>query len=120
MIANIIGHLRLCYQLLRLWVLVLFGREITQVAGHSRERAVIPAKEPVIPAKEPVIPAKAGIQPVDSAMPKVWWVDSRPSASSGQAFRGNDCGPERPCLANDGNPLKSSRGFCKSELALDL
>jgi len=48
---------------------------------------------PVIPVKEPVIPAKAGIQPVDSALPKVCWVDSR--------FRGNDCGLERPCLAND-------------------
>jgi hypothetical protein len=30
---------------------------------------------------------------VDSAFPKVCGVDSR--------FRGNDCGLERPCLAND-------------------
>jgi len=40
-----------------------------------------------------VIPAKAGIQSVANAFPKVRRVDSR--------FRGNDCGFERPCLAND-------------------
>jgi hypothetical protein len=34
-----------------------------------------------------------GIQSVDSAFPKVCQVDSR--------FRGNDCGFERPCLANN-------------------
>jgi hypothetical protein len=38
---------------------------------------------------------------VDGAFAKVCGVDSRPSASSGQAFRGNDCGLEGPCLAND-------------------
>ena len=47
----------------------------------------------IIPYETPVIPAKAGIQSVDSAFPKVYGVDSR--------FRGNDCGLERPCLAND-------------------
>ena len=46
-----------------------------------------------IPFETPVIPANAGIQSVDSAFPKVCEVDSR--------FRGNDCGFERPCLAND-------------------
>ena len=46
-----------------------------------------------IPFETPVIPAKAGIQSVDSAFPRVCRVDSR--------FRGNDCGFERPCLAND-------------------
>jgi len=46
-----------------------------------------------IPFETPVIPAKAGIQPFDSAFPKVCRVDSR--------FRGNDCGLQRPCLAND-------------------
>ena len=46
-----------------------------------------------IPCETPVIPAKAGIQSVHSAFPKVRGVDSR--------FRGNDCGLERPCLAND-------------------
>ena len=40
----------------------------------------------------PVIPAKAGIQSDDSTFPKVCGVDSR--------FRGNDCGLQRPCLAN--------------------
>ena len=40
-----------------------------------------------------VIPAKAGIQSVDGAFPTVYGVDSR--------FRGNDCGLERPCSAND-------------------
>jgi hypothetical protein len=34
MIANIIGHLRLCYQLVRFWVLVSFGRGI-----HSSRRS---------------------------------------------------------------------------------
>ena len=46
-----------------------------------------------MPYETPVIPAKAGIQSVNSAFPKVGGVDSR--------FRGNDCGLERPCLAND-------------------
>ena len=46
-----------------------------------------------VPFETPVIPAKAGIQPVDSAFPKVWGVDSR--------FRGNDCDLQRSCLAND-------------------
>jgi thioredoxin reductase (NADPH) len=41
----------------------------------------------------PVIPAKAGIQSFDNVFPKAFRVDSR--------FRGNDCGFERPCLAND-------------------
>jgi hypothetical protein len=45
------------------------------------------------PLEPPVIPAKAGIQSDDSTFPKVCGVDSRPSASSGQAFRGNDCAP---------------------------
>jgi hypothetical protein len=44
-------------------------------------------------SETPVIPAKARIQSFDSAFPKVCRVDSR--------FRGNDCGFERPCLAND-------------------
>jgi len=52
----------------------------------------------------PVIPAKAGIQSVDSAFPKVWEVDSR--------FRGNDCGLERPCLADD---TTSGQGSAVSE-----
>src|SRR5271157_4072277 len=47
----------------------------------------------IIPNQTPVIPAKAGIQSVDSAFPKGCRVDSR--------FRGNDCGLERSCLAND-------------------
>ena len=47
----------------------------------------------IIPYETPVIPAKAGIQSVNSAFPEVCGVDSR--------FRGNDCGLERPCLAND-------------------
>jgi hypothetical protein len=47
----------------------------------------------IIPSETPVIPAKAGIQSVNSAFPKVCGVDSR--------FRGNDCGLEPPCLAND-------------------
>jgi hypothetical protein len=47
----------------------------------------------IIPYETPVIPAKAGIQSVSSAFPKVCGVDSR--------FRGNDCGLEPPCLAND-------------------
>jgi hypothetical protein len=46
-----------------------------------------------VPFETPVIPAKAEIQSVDSAFPKVCRVDSR--------FRGNDCGLERPCPAND-------------------
>ena len=46
-----------------------------------------------IPFETPVIPAKAGIQSVDSGFLKVCRVDSR--------FRGNDCGLQRPCLAND-------------------
>ena len=46
-----------------------------------------------IPCETPVIPAKAGIQSVHSTFPKVRGVDSR--------FRGNDCGLERPCPAND-------------------
>ena len=46
-----------------------------------------------IPYETPVIPAKAGIQSVNSAFPRVCGVDSR--------FRGNDCGLEPPCLAND-------------------
>ena len=54
-----------------------------------------------IPYGTAVIPAKAGIQSLDSAFPKVWGVDSRPSESSGQAFRGNDCDMHRPRLAND-------------------
>jgi hypothetical protein len=45
------------------------------------------------PLEPPVIPAKAGIHSLDGALPKVCEVDSR--------FRGNDCGFERPCLAND-------------------
>ncbi len=63
MIANIIGHLRLCYQLLKSRVLVSFGM------GD-------PHQPPVIPAKAPVIPAKAGIQSDDSTFPKVCGVDS--------------------------------------------
>ena len=47
----------------------------------------------IIACETPVIPAKAGIQSVDSAFLRVCAVDSR--------FRGNDCGPERPCFAND-------------------
>ena len=46
-----------------------------------------------IPFETPVIPAKAGSHSFDSAFPKVCRVDSR--------FRGNDCGLERACLAND-------------------
>jgi hypothetical protein len=46
-----------------------------------------------IPFDTLVIPAKAGIQSVDGAFPKVFGVDSR--------LRGNDCGLERPCRAND-------------------
>jgi hypothetical protein len=46
-----------------------------------------------MPFETPVIPAKAGIQSADSAFPKVCRVDSR--------FRGNDCGLQRPCRAND-------------------
>jgi hypothetical protein len=48
----------------------------------------------------PVIPAKAGIQSDDSTFPKVCGVDSR--------FRGNDCGLQRPCLANDTSTQCSS------------
>ncbi len=47
----------------------------------------------IIRYETPVIPVKAGIHSVDNAFPKVRGVDSR--------FRGNDCGLERPCLAND-------------------
>ena len=46
-----------------------------------------------IPHPPPVIPAKAGIQWVERAYLRVCAVDSR--------FRGNDCGSERPFLAND-------------------
>jgi len=46
-----------------------------------------------IPFETPVIPAKAGIQSADSAFPRVCRVDSR--------FRGNDCGFERPCGADE-------------------
>ena len=45
------------------------------------------------PLEPRVIPAKAGIQSDDSTFAKVCGVDSR--------FCGNDCGFERPCLAND-------------------
>jgi hypothetical protein len=41
----------------------------------------------------PVIPAKAGIQSVVSLFPKTCGVDS--------CFRGNDCGLQRPCPADD-------------------
>ena len=68
MIANIIGHLRLCYQLLKSRVLVSFGMED--------------------PHQPPVIPAKAGIQSDDIAFAKVCGVDSR--------FRGNDEGAQMP------------------------
>jgi hypothetical protein len=62
------------------WVVVSFGWDPFRNAGHSR-------------------PAMAGgIQSVDNAFPKVCRVDSR--------FRGNDCGLERPCLANDTSPDK--------------
>ena len=54
-----------------------------------------------IPYETPVIPAKAGIQSVNSAFPKVCGVDSR--------FRGNDCGLERPCLANDTSAERKTR-----------
>jgi len=64
----------------------------------------------VIPYETPVIPAKAGIQSVDSAFPKVCGVDSRPSASSGQAFRGNDSGLKRLFLANP--TTTGMRGAC--------
>jgi hypothetical protein len=37
-----------------------------------------------------VIPAQAGIQSVSSPLRKIYRVDFRPSASSGQAFRAND------------------------------
>ena len=43
----------------------------------------------------PVIPAKAGIQSGASAFPKVCRVHSRPSADSGQAFRGSDYDSQR-------------------------
>ncbi|MGD0009832.1 MAG: hypothetical protein ABSE93_14960 [Terriglobia bacterium] len=84
-----------------------------QEAGSLERQGVgaiwhgIPFETPVIPAKAGiqfetlVIPAKAGIQPVDSAFPKVCRVDSR--------FRGNDCGFERPCLANEPT---TKAGFC--------
>jgi hypothetical protein len=57
-----------------------------------------------IPFETPVIPGKAGIQSVDSAFPKVCRVDSR--------FPGNDCGLQRPCLANDtSNPFRAAQVF---------
>ena len=46
-----------------------------------------------IPFETLVIPAKAGIEPVDSAFPKLWGVDSR--------FRGNEYPWERRRVAND-------------------
>ena len=55
----------------------------------------------IIRYETPVIPAKAGIHSVDNAFPKVRGVDSR--------FRGNDCGLERPCLANDTATLRFTR-----------
>jgi hypothetical protein len=66
---------------------------LSWIAGGGVIWNGIPFEAPVIPAKGPVIPANAGIHSVDSAFPKVCRVDSR--------FRGNDCGFERPCLAND-------------------
>ncbi len=45
------------------------------------------------PLEPPVIPAKAGIQSDDTTFPEGCGVHSR--------FRGNDCGLQRPCLAND-------------------
>ena len=62
------------------------------IIGQFAGAAVIWNGDPLDPR---VIPAKAGIQSIDSALPKVCRVDSR--------FRGNDCGFERPCLANDTN-----------------
>ena len=51
-----------------------------------------------IPIETPVIPAKAGIQPADRAFAKVREVDSR--------FHGNDCGLQRPRVANDASSLR--------------
>ena len=47
-----------------------------------------------------VIPAKAGIQSVNGVFLKACRIDSRPSPSTGQAFRENDSDFERPRLAN--------------------
>ena len=60
-----------------------------------------------IPFETPVIPAKAGIQSVDSAFPKVCRVESR--------FRGNDCGSQRPCLANDTSTTDITAFLCHDE-----
>jgi len=54
-----------------------------------------------IPYKLAVIPVRAGIKSEENAFAKVCRVDSRPSASSGQAFRGNDGGLGRPSLPLD-------------------
>jgi hypothetical protein len=82
--------------------------------NYPNEHATPPRCEPqgglgsgviwnIIPYETPVIPAKAGIQSVESAFPKVCGVDSR--------FRGNDCGLERPCLANDTTTAGSAGSF---------
>jgi hypothetical protein len=55
----------------------------------------------ITPYETPVIPANAGIQSVGSAFPKAGGVDSR--------FRGNDCGLERPFLANNTTTLFRNR-----------
>jgi hypothetical protein len=56
-----------------------------------------------VPVEKTVIPAKAGTQSVESAFAKVCEVDSRPSASSGQAFRGNDSRLVNDRIPNDTN-----------------
>lgn len=47
-----------------------------------------------------VIPSNAGSHSLDGTFRRVCGVDSHPSASSGQPFRGNARGPRRPCVAN--------------------
>jgi hypothetical protein len=52
-------------------------------------------------SEAPVIPAKAGIQCIDRALHDPGTVDSR--------FRGNDCGVQRPGLANDTDTRPTGR-----------
>jgi hypothetical protein len=59
-----------------------------------------------------VIPAKAGIYPANLRKCAVDGLDSRPSASSGQAFRGNDRRFERDGIPNDADTNPSHRLIC--------
>jgi len=71
-----------------------------------------------VPFDTQVIPAKAGIHSPNLRKYAVYGLDSRPSAGSGQAFRGNDCGFQCACLANDTSTRRRgcgavvSRGTC--------